>query len=163
MRLLAAFILLAGCTAQQPADDGQRSAGNTLETAAIAAGLVADPATAALDGAWARDTDRACIVPKDDGGHRIGVLVDYGEGQGCAGSGEVKRRGAGLSISLGDCRFDAQFDGDRIVFPTVLPDACDALCRGRASLASMTVERVSGSISEAQTLGTSNGRLLCRS
>ncbi len=155
----AVLLLTAGChAAPQAADAG---AGSRLERAAVAAGLVVDPASRSIVGAWARDTDRACIVPGDGKESRLGVLVDYGAGQGCAGSGTVKRNGAALDVRLGDCRLTARFDGERIVFPAEVPAACDSLCVGRASLAALTVERQSESVSEALSLRAPSGRTLC--
>ena len=67
--------LLTACgQAGEGADDG---AGERLEAASIAAGLVADPAAAPLDGIWSRDTDRMCILPAGTGpARRVGVVVD---------------------------------------------------------------------------------------
>lgn len=108
------------------------------------------------------DTDRACIVPAGRGVSRIGVLVDYGEGQGCVASGTLTRKGGALDIRLGDdCRIDAKFDGTRIIFPPAVPEGCRTVCRGRASLESFTVEQVSQSVSEAGTLRGVDGAPLC--
>lgn len=159
MRVLALALLLAGCDRAPPADD---TPGGRLEAAAVARGLVADPERGPLHGAWARDSDRVCIVPGQER-DRIGVLIDYGEGQGCAGSGTVRRTGEELRVELGDCRFDAAFDGERIAFPPALPAACGRLCTGRTSLVALTVERVSEAVSEAATLRAPEGRLLCGS
>jgi hypothetical protein len=154
-------LLVGGCgDGGRPA--AERSAGAQLEGAAVAAGLVADSASRSITGSWSRDTDRACIVPTAGGkAIRIGVLIDYGEGQGCAGSGTVSRQGDTLDIRLGDCRVAARFDGERIVFPAEVPSACDRLCTGHASLAAMTVERQSEAVSEAMSLRTPGGRILC--
>ena len=164
MRWPAATLLLlaAGCDGRNDTPSPVGSAGARLERAAIGAGLVIDPASRSIVGAWARETDRACIVP-DRGGEadRIGVLIDYGEGQGCAASGTVGRDGDRLDLRLGDCRLVARFDGERIVFPAEVPPACERLCTGRASLAAMTVERQSEAISEALNLRTPSGRSLC--
>lgn len=152
-------VLLSGC-GQGPAKTTiPDSAGARLETAAQAAGLVADP-NAPLEGYWARDTDRVCVVGTQRT-NRIGVSVDYGEDQTCAASGTVERTARALKIKLGTCAFDARSDGDRIIFPAELPEACDLLCSGRASLAALSVDRVSESRSEASTLRSTKGRLLC--
>jgi hypothetical protein len=133
-----------------------------LENAAVAAGLVIDPATAPIAGSWARDNQRMCVVPAGEE-LRIGALLDYGDGQGCAASGTTERRGETLRVHFGECRFDARFDGERVAFPAELPDACAALCTGRASLAAFAVDRLSTSVSEAATLRTPAGRTLCPS
>ncbi|WP_293877405.1 MULTISPECIES: hypothetical protein [unclassified Sphingomonas] len=157
MLVLAA--LVTGCGA--PPQAAQDSAGARLEAAAEQAGLVADPARASLVGSWALDTDRVCVVPGASGAYRIGVSIDYGEGQGCAASGSARRGGDRVAVTLGACHFDARFEGDRIVFPATVPAACDRHCTGRASLAALAVEHLSASVSEAETLRSPGGKLLC--
>ena len=152
------LLLLGGCHRAEPGAGA--TAGDRLEAAAVASGLVIDPATRSLTGSWARETDRACVVPAGDNS-RIGIAIDYGEGQACAGRGTLRRNGDSLYIRLGDCRVQASFDGDRITFPGSVPAACERLCTGRASLAAMTVDRLSDSASEAATLRSPDGRLLC--
>jgi hypothetical protein len=154
------LLLLSGCgeTATERAD----TPGAALEAAAVAEGLIADPARASVAGSWARDSDRVCVVGPERGEQRIGAVVDYGDGVGCGAGGTVRRNGDRLKVALGpDCRFDAQFDGERIVFPSEMPDACEAFCTGRASLAALTVERLSDSASEAETLRDRRGKPLC--
>lgn len=160
---LAAALMLVGCG--QGGDNIDNAAGERLETASIAAGLVADPAVVPLDGVWSRDTDRMCILPRSarqgDSARRIGVVLDYGEGQGCVASGTLERSGAELKVALGQCRFTARFDGDSIQFPASMPAECTALCTGRATLSALIVERVSASIAEARTLRSPGGKALC--
>jgi hypothetical protein len=138
----------------------EQGAGDRLEAAAQSAGLIADPG-GPLVGAWGRETDRMCVVPGKNGAARVGALVDYGEGQGCAASGTLTRSGEKVSVRFGDCRIDARFDGERLTFPPKLPSACDRLCTGRASLAALSVERLGASASEAATLRAPDGSLLC--
>lgn len=98
--MLATLILLTACGRNGEGGDGQ--AGEKLEAASIAAGLVADPAAAPLDGIWSRDTDRMCILPAGRGpARRVGVMLDYGEGQGCTAIGTMERSGAALKLTLG--------------------------------------------------------------
>lgn len=160
-RALVLAGLLAGCGTATTQDAGANAAGARLEQAAVAEGLVIDPARATIVGAWARDTDRLCIVPLDGGTARIGATIDLGPDHRCAARGEVTRRGNRLAVRFGACRFDATFEGDRIAFPAELPGECDRYCIGRASLAAFAVERVSASVSEAQTLRTPGGAALC--
>ncbi|TXC70713.1 hypothetical protein FSB78_07010 [Sphingomonas ginsenosidivorax] len=159
MRWLVLALLLDGCggPATSAADD---SAGAQLEAAATRAGLVADP-KGSIQGSWARDTDRLCVVESGSGASRIGVTVDYGEGQGCTASGTVSRSGDRLRVAFAGCRFEARFDGDRIRFPADLPTDCEKLCTGRASLAALSVDRLSDSRSEAGALRSAKGALLC--
>lgn len=159
-------LLLAATSACN--DDAPRSVSRTakasdLEAAAIAAGIIADPEGTDLTGLYARDTDRVCIAP-DRVDFRIGVYIDYGDRQSCSGSGTVKRAGEALRLrfdSAPGCDFDARFEGDRIVFPGGLPDACAKLCQGRSSMAALDVERLSDSVAEASTLRDAKGKLLC--
>lgn len=155
---LFVVLLLAGCDRAAPTD-APDTAGARLEAAATNAGLVPD-ANASAEGSWGRDTDRMCIVAGRDG-LRAGALVDYGEGQGCSASGTAERSGDGLKLRFGDCRIDARYDGDRVTLPAEVPEACESLCTGRATLAAMTVDRLSQSRSEAATLRSTDGRLLC--
>jgi hypothetical protein len=157
-RVLLLALVLGGC-GREPKAAVADSAGARLEAAAETAGIVPDP-NAPLQGSWARDTDRVCVVGTEKTA-RIGVSVDYGESQGCTASGTVERSGDALKVGFGTCKFDAKFDGDRIVFPAEMPEACESLCTGRASLAAVTVDRISESRSEASTLRSSAGKLLC--
>lgn len=157
MRAVALLLVLTACGRAEPAAD---TPGARLEAAAVARGLVPDPASGSLVGSWASDTDRLCVAPAGDR-LRVGVVVDYGEGQGCAGSGTAERKGDRLMLTMGQCKFDARYDGERVVFPAALPDACAALCTGRASLSALSVARLSESASEAATLRAPNGWLLC--
>jgi len=158
-RALPLALLLAACGAEPPA--ARDTPGARLETAAVQTGLIADPAKVSLIGSWASDTDRLCVVRAAQGGLHIGALIDYGEGQGCAASGSVQRRRDAVAIAFGACRFEARFDGERIVFPAELPAVCDRFCTGRASLTALTAEHVSRSQSEAVTLRTPSGKPLC--
>lgn len=158
MRRIAFLLLLAGCDRPEPQ---AVSAGAKLEAAAVRAGLVPDPERATLIGSWSRDTDRVCVAPGEEGRERIGVLIDYGEGNGCVGSGSMRRSGQRLDVVLGRCRVDARFDGERIVFPAEIGPACDRLCRGNATLAALAVDQVSQSAAEAATLRAPSGKLLC--
>ncbi|MGN6279911.1 MAG: hypothetical protein ACTHM8_14485 [Sphingomonas sp.] len=153
---------LAGCSSKQDAADvATGGAGARLEQAAIATGVVRDPASADLTGVYASDPERVCVVPAARE-FRIGVTLDYGEGQQCSASGSLKRSGDKLKVDLGDgCAFDARFDGQGIKFPGALPDACQRKCTGRATMAGLSVDTLSNSLSEATTLADAKGRALC--
>jgi hypothetical protein len=155
----AAALLLAAC-GERAAEKQADSPGARLEVAARDAGLIPGE-NASLVGSWARDTDRLCVVPGSRGDYRIGAVVDYGEGQSCAAAGTASRSGGKLDIRFGDCRFVARIDGDRIAFPAELPVDCERVCAGRASLAAVTVDRVSASAAEASTLKLGTGKPLC--
>lgn len=155
MRWITAALLVAGCSQGSPTPETIEGA--ALEQAAIARGVVRDPASATPVGLYAREGDRMCVT-----GKRIGVFIDYGEGTGCSGRGQYARGGERLRVELGkDCAFDAAFDGDAVRFPGRLPDGCAALCTKRASLSGLQVDRLSDSASEAAALRDPAGRGLC--
>ncbi len=154
MRWLAALLLVAGCSVAPPAVQNE-SAG--LEAAAIARGVVRDPATVTPTGLYARGGDRLCIT-----GQRIGVFIDYGDDIGCSGRGRFSRDDSVLRIELArDCAFEARYDGDRVRFPGALPGGCERMCSKRASLAGLELDRLSDSESEAAALRDPAGRALC--
>ncbi|WP_404370269.1 hypothetical protein AB5I39_01615 [Sphingomonas sp. MMS24-J45] len=161
---LAAALLLAACGRDDGAPPVATATPQGLEAAAIQAGLIPDPASTDVTGLYARETDRVCIVPSATA-YRIGIFVDYDEQQNCGGSGTVSHDRETLHVTLGEaggeCSFDARFEGDRIVFPASLPEACQKICIGRASVAALDVTRLSASVSEASTLRDAKGRLLC--
>lgn len=163
--LALAAMLVAGCSRAAPETERTAAAPTGLEAAAIAAGVIADPERADITGLYARETDRVCIVPAPNA-YRIGVFVEYSEQQHCSAIGSVARTGETLHVAFPDaegCTFDARFEGDRIVFPGSVPEACRAVCSQRASLAGLVVDQWSDTASEAATLRDSRGRLLCSS
>lgn len=164
-RALALLLLTAGCSRAAPPIATNAAAPSGLEAAAIEAGVIPDPKHADITGLYTRETDRVCVVPSATA-YQIGVFVDYGDDQHCSGLGDVTRVGETLHVAFSDaagCGFDARFEGDRIVFPGTVPDACRMLCSQRASIAGLTVDQLSDSAAEAATLRDARGRLLCPS
>jgi hypothetical protein len=166
MRRLAglALLMLAAC-----GPHGERSGARNattppdLETAAITAGVIPDPASSDITGLYARDTDRLCVVPAQLN-FRIGAFVDYGPGQSCSAVGTASRSGEALHVRFDGadgCEFDARYEGDRIVFPGAVPGACARLCSGRASLAALDAALLSNSLSEASAMRDGRQKLLC--
>jgi hypothetical protein len=161
----ALLLLLAGCGGDEPKPASNATAASGLEAAAIEAGVIPDPNSTDITGLYARDTDRVCIVPSTTA-YRVGVFVDYGDKVSCGGSGTITRVGEKLQLEFDGvegCSFEARFEGDRIVFPGTLPNACQKLCVQRASMAALDVTRLSESVSEASTLRDGKGKLLCSS
>jgi hypothetical protein len=161
----AVLLLLAGCGGDEPKPASNATAASGLEAAAIEAGVIPDPNSTDITGLYARDTDRVCIVPSTTA-YRVGVFVDYGDKVSCGGSGTITRVGEKLQLEFDGvegCSFEARFEGDRIVFPGTLPNACQKLCVQRASMAALDVTRLSESVSEASTLRDGKGKLLCSS
>ena len=160
--MFPALLALAACHAGQPVPQATATP-SSLEAAAIEAGIIADPANTDPTGLYSRDRDRICVVPSATA-FRVGIYVDYGDAYYCSGQGEATRAGETLHVELAnapECNFDAGFDGDRIVVPGRLPDACRKACSPRASLAGLSVERMSDSPSEASALRDGKGRTLC--
>jgi hypothetical protein len=163
--VLLTLAVLDGCSDRSPARDAEAAtgAGAELEAAAIAAGVIVDPASTDLTGLYARGSDRLCMLPAAED-FRIGIDVDYGDGQHCSAAGTATRDGERLHVRFDGksaCDFDARFEGDRVVFPGKLPDGCAAYCTGRASLSGLEVDRLSDSASEARGMRDSRERLLC--
>jgi len=154
---VALSLLLAACSPARDVRD-EDAAGKALETAARAAGIVGDRADAT--GIYAVGEDRLCLTgtaPR----YRIGVSVDFGEGQRCVAHGTAQGRDA-LAIDLGDgCRFTASRTGDRLLFPVRTPPACARACQGRATLDTLVLHRLSEASGEATRLRGADGRLLC--
>ncbi|MBN8807590.1 MAG: hypothetical protein J0I47_05040 [Sphingomonas sp.] len=160
-RALVALLLLGGC--QRESANATQPAPTSLEAAAVAAGIVADPAAGDPTGLYARDNDKLCLVPGATG-YRIGITVTYGDQYYCTGRGTATRAGEALHVALTSapgCSFDARFEGDRINLPGALPDACQKACTERASLAGLGVERLSDSSDEAGGLRDRRGQPLC--
>ena len=163
--LLLALAVLGGCSDRTPGRNmaAATGAGAELEAAAIAAGVIPDPNSTDPTGLYSRGTDRLCVLPAAED-FRIGIDVDYGDGQHCSASGTARRDGERLRVRFegtGDCGFDARFEGDRVVFPGKLPKGCAVYCTGRASLSGLEVDRLSSSASEARAMRGAGGRLLC--
>lgn len=154
-------LLLAGCGEGGPAPlPSPTATSNALERAAIAAGMVPDPA-ADPTGLYAREGDRLCVVPAASG-WRVGVITTMVDEPGCTAAGTLDRDGNRLALDLGeDCAFDARFEGDRIVFPPEVPEGCAKRCAGRATLSALDVPMLSDAPAEAAALRDRRGRPLC--
>ncbi|MEH3121269.1 MAG: hypothetical protein PGN16_04680 [Sphingomonas phyllosphaerae] len=153
----ALALLLAACSPTPDAREDD-TAGRALEAAARSAGIVSDVADAT--GVYAAGEDRLCLTgaaPR----HRIGVSVDFGEGQRCIAHGTAQGRGD-LTVDLGQgCNFLARRDGDRLLFPVRTPAACARSCQGRATLDALALDRLSEASGEATRLRGADGKLLC--
>ncbi|MFT3978324.1 MAG: hypothetical protein QM688_14635 [Sphingomonas bacterium] len=159
----AAFALALAACHDAPRDPtpGDHGAGEQLERAAIAAGMVSDPAHVDPVGAYASESDRVCIL-RAGRGYRIGASVEYGEGHRCLARGAASGKAGKLAVAFGeDCRFEAHLENGRLVFPPLLPGGCDALCTGRASLSALAADLLSGARSEAEALRAPDGQPLC--
>lgn len=163
---LFTLILLAGCS--PPADEVVRNGTATsraLDRAAVASGQLPDPDELSAEGAYGARTeigeDRLCVA-NAEGDLSVGLVVSYGSGGACSGRGTAERSGDRLQVVLTpDCRFNARLDNDGVTLPGVLPPACQALCRGRASLAGVVIPKVSDDRASAMALTDLDNRPLC--
>jgi hypothetical protein len=157
-RALVALLLLGAC-GRAPGADEDATAGQALEAAARNLGIIADPRDAA--GVYAAGEDRACLTRTAGDRYRIGVSIDYGEGQRCIANGSA-RGTATLDADLGqDCRLPIARDADRLLFPARMPAACARLCQGRATFDALAIDRLSEAGGEAARLRGADGKLLC--
>lgn len=164
MKRLAIAIGLA-LTACGGGDDQGSTPGARIEAAAVASGVIADPAKADPNGTFGRDSDRVCILGEGRQ-RRIGIYSYYGDDLTCTARGHAEVDGETLDIRLGEsdrCRIKARFDGNAIAFPGSTAEECASFCDAPASLAGLSVERFSDSPAEAQSLRGGDGTALCPS
>lgn len=161
-RVALALAALLGACGQRGEEDANDAAMVPLERAAIEAGLVTDPDSADPSGLYERGPDRLCIVPATEN-FTVGVTTGFADGGGsCSARGSGVHDGSRLRVDLGGgCRFDANFEGDRIGFPARLPDACRSACQDRASLSAASFDQISDSAAEAAAMTDRTGRTLC--
>jgi hypothetical protein len=160
MRAGVAVLLLLGACDSGGAGE---SAGERLEEAAIARGVIPDPASLHVIGAYGRGADRLCVNGREEA-LRIGIDVSYGGDLGCTARGTARQDGEDIDITLegaDGCRFTARFDGEDLAFPGRLPESCATFCDAPASLAGLTVDRLSDAPSEVRAMRGQQGGLLC--
>lgn len=167
MRALAVALLLAGCSPGAKRADAVASTATSdaLDAAAVASGQLPVPDSRSVAGTYAATTnigtDRMCVVAEGDR-LRVGVLVSYGNGGECVGRGGGERTAGGLRATFGPgCVIDTTLDGYNVVFPGRLPPGCRTLCRGRASLAGVTIPKLSDGETDARSLTDLGGAPLC--
>lgn len=165
MRRWAALALVLSACGSRSGDGsgGGGDAGARLEDAALTAGLVSDPDTVTLSGAYGRGTDRLCAIPRGNG-HRIGLELSYGEGIGCSARGSATLAGETVRMSLDTpdgCSFEARLVDGVLSLPGALPAGCNALCDAPASLAGTTLDKLSDAVNEAQAMREQTGAPLC--
>lgn len=158
--LLLTGLLLAGCGVDIGGDDTDGAAGkSSLDEAAIAAGVVVDPASLNLEGLYERDsglgTDRFCAIQQSDGDYRVGLIAVFGAGSQCEGVGTASMDAGAVTLTLrnqddDECEIAARFDGASLAIAGSIDAACDALCSPRASLAGVAIPLVDGTASAAE-------------
>lgn len=146
MRLIwaAALTLLAACdSGPAPASDPAPTPSGDLEEAALEAGLVVDPDSLDLEGAFERHsdlgTDRFCAVRTGDRRYAVGMRAVFGADSACQGRGTATLDGESVTITIPakgeDCVIAARFDGTQLALAGEVAPACAQLCDDRASLA----------------------------
>lgn len=164
MRAPFALLLLAGCSSGEAVDD--QGAGN-LEAAAIASGVIPDPATAPVEGLYEHvgeaATDKLCLMGEGDR-FRLGISVHLGRNVACHAQGTAERTGEALAITLegqGDCSFLAAFDGEEVRIPGAVPKGCASYCTGDNSISGVALGKSSGERADALAARDAEGAPLC--
>ena len=166
MRALIGLILLSACgQAPYQPERGGTATSRALDQAAIASGQLPDLDRLTAEGTYGAATnigeDRLCVARLGEA-LIAGLVVSYGTGGACVGRGTAERAGERLSLTLAPaCRLDARLDGDGVTLPAVPPPGCQALCRGRASLAGVAIPKLSDDRASALALTDLANRPLC--
>ncbi|MBB5686920.1 hypothetical protein [Sphingobium boeckii] len=164
MRIWLACLWLAGCSSGAATDD---RAGGNLEAAAIATGVIPDPATAPVEGLYEHvgeaATDKLCLIGAGDR-YRLGISVHLGRNVACHAQGRAERKGEALMITLegkGDCRFAAAFDGEEVRIPGAVPQGCGSYCTGDNSISGVALGKSSAEPADALAARDNDGAPLC--
>ena len=164
MRPLIACLLLTACSSGAAVED--QGAGN-LEAAAIASGVIPDPATAPVEGLYEHvgeaATDKLCLIGAGDR-YKVGISVHLGRNVACHAQGSAERDGEALTITLngkGDCRFAAAFDGEEVRIPGTIPQGCSSYCTGDNSISGVALGKSSGERADALAARDGEGNPLC--
>ena len=120
----------------------------------------ADPDDTDITGLYARESDRVCVVParRRRTGSACSSIMATSRAAAASGTAtRTARRCTSTSARRPDAVSTRGSTATASCFPARLPDACQTACSGRASLAGLTVERLSESASEAATLRDAAG------
>lgn len=175
---LFALVLLAGCdgstpdaprNAAVPDASAPTTAGQSLENLAVESGVLSDTPDRDPAGGYGRGyeggRDRLCVLGQDaaSGDHRFAIEIRIGAEEYCRGTGTVRQQGDALTFRFdaGGCSVTARYEGDRIRFPGAVDGACAALCSRRASLAGVSLPRLSDGESGAVGVTNKDGAPLC--
>lgn len=140
---------------------------SALEQAAVEAGVVAEVDSLSPVGLYRQrheaGLDSLCIVGGGDGETRFGLEAVFGRDISCRGHGRLSRSGDRLTLSFAgsSCRIEAEYQGDRIVFPGTIDAACNRLCTERGSLEGVSFPRVSREESVARDARAQDRTKLC--
>ncbi len=148
-------LLLAGCGTGQPANDSAPQASPPAQT---------DTMFGLYEGGGAR-RNQLCIVERDDGAARFGLVAWNGAAPGCSGAGTAAYA-SGTIVALemdGDepCMIEARLDGRRLTFPPGLPRGCSYYCAPGARLAGLDFVKTGGTDVDAMRARDLVGDPLC--
>lgn len=167
------LLALASCSGGEGSSAGNTanaapSAAAALEQAAVDAGVVTRADGLSPVGLYRRrheaGLDSLCIVDGVNGETLFGVEAVFGRGISCRGQGTLSRSGDRLILTFAGstCRIEAQYKGDRVIFPGMLDPACSHLCTKRGSLEGVSLPRVSREESVARDARAQDRTRLCR-
>lgn len=170
MRLIgaAALLMLAACDSGSGPDATPAPSGD-LETAALEAGLVVDPDSLDLEGAFERPsdlgTDRFCAIKTGERLYAIGLRAVFGADSACQGRGTATLDGESVMITIPgsgeDCTIAARFDGTQLALAGEVSPACAQLCDDRASLAGVDFLLAESGAAAARAEQDDEGEPLC--
>ncbi len=149
--------ILMGCRAE-PVDQLPINADNPLDIAASEANLIVDPNTVPPVGLYQRShvagTDGLCVADAGSDNLRFGIVMHFGPTLVCEGSGTAQHDGTTLTLAFtgADCKIDADYDGQSVRIPGVVPAGCAALCGERASMSGGAMLRVGWADADATRL-----------
>lgn len=152
-----ALLLLGGCDRPAPAGDAA-DADNPLEIAARERGVVqlgASAPTGVFERRHDLGRDAMCVVPDGEGRWRFAMTAAFGTELFCTTRGTMTREADGWRLRFSGrpgCEPVVREDEDGVRLPGLMPASCANLCPSRASLAGLSLPRVSWAEEDAKRL-----------
>ncbi|MEO1044825.1 MAG: hypothetical protein AAFX04_05235 [Pseudomonadota bacterium] len=155
--IISGCLIVSGCGVGS--GDKTGGEGSSLDDAAIAAGVIVDPAALDLQGLYENDTglgsDRFCAIRRDDGSYQVGLLAVFGANSQCEATGEASMAQGQVTMRLTDgegknsCILEARFDGAELQIAGIVEDDCASMCSPRASFAGVEIPLIDDSADAA--------------
>jgi hypothetical protein len=174
MRRIVSFLplLLCACGAQDSmSNNGANSTGAAAPASPIPTISSAAPApvqTARLTGLYesapAARRNQMCVIEREEGQARFGLVVWGAGSEGCSGAGTAVRQGQTLRLTMsGDeaCTIEARIEGTRVAFPPSLPAGCAYYCSRGARFAGAAFDKTGGTAEDAMRAEDLVGDRLC--
>lgn len=156
-KAVLALLLLAGCDRPAPSGD-PIDADNPLEVTARERGVVQSEA-ASPTGVFERrhdlGRDAMCVVPEGEGEWRFAATAAFGSELFCTARGTMTHETGGWRLRFAGkpgCEPLAREDEDGFHLPGELSASCANLCPSRASLAGLSLPRISWAEGDARRL-----------